>query len=397
MVPARPKEYGKGPGIENKAERTKRRYKKHWHTQTRLDRFCSATSAEPPLKRQRVSGPTQSPTAPTEIIIIDDSSCSGSDQCEILDADAFIDEPEPLSQSDSPPLSATQHLPPPSPELDLNSTNADELPALEAEEWELEAEVVQLLPNVRPEIRNWKELREQIKDDLRQKSKTLPLSKINQLMILRNFATLQLKGYGKLKASQEIARQWHEGEGVHFARQICALARHYQLYEQLPDERRGGVRAKTRSLLMDATVKTAARSWLMNQKVGSVTPRGFCTALNNDILPSVNITLSRDLCEKTARRWLLRLGFRRSILRKGIYKDGHDREDVKEYRDKVFLPKMKEFERLMTQYHLENGKLIAQPPDLAPGEREIVALFHDECCFHANDFKSSAWYVSTNY
>jgi len=38
------------------------------------------------------------------------------------------------------------------------------------------------------DIRGWEELRTQIKDDL--KKKLLPLSQINQLMILRNFATL---------------------------------------------------------------------------------------------------------------------------------------------------------------------------------------------------------------
>ena len=46
---------------------------------------------------------------------------------------------------------------------------------------------------------------------------TLPITQINQLLILQNFATLQLKGYGKIEASLEIAQQWHEGEGKHYA------------------------------------------------------------------------------------------------------------------------------------------------------------------------------------
>ena len=59
-------------------------------------------------------------------------------------------------------------------------------------------------------------------------------------MILRNFANLCLKGYGRIEASFEIAQQWHEKDSsnIHFARHIRALARHYQIFEQLPKERR---------------------------------------------------------------------------------------------------------------------------------------------------------------
>ena len=98
---------------------------------------------------------------------------------------------------------------------------------------------------------------------------TLPISQVNQLLILHNFATLRLKGYGKMEASLEIARQWHEGEGMHYARKVRALARHYQVFEQLPIEKRGGEKMSC-STLLDERVKTAARSWLTSQPVGQV-------------------------------------------------------------------------------------------------------------------------------
>ncbi|KAG2358308.1 hypothetical protein BDR07DRAFT_1379524 [Suillus spraguei] len=68
-------------------------------------------------------------------------------------------------------------------------------------------------------VRGWSELREQIKEDLQQKGgKThLSLSQINQLLLIQNFATLRLKGMGRITASLKIAHQWHEDEGVHFA------------------------------------------------------------------------------------------------------------------------------------------------------------------------------------
>jgi hypothetical protein len=42
---------------------------------------------------------------------------------------------------------------------------------------------------------------------------------------------------------------------------------------------------------------------------------------------------------RTARNWLTRLGFDYGLqFHKGFYEDGHDREDVEEFRQKTFLP-----------------------------------------------------------
>lgn len=70
------------------------------------------------------------------------------------------------------------------------------------------------------EIWPWNKLWEQIKQDLKKNSNCLPLLKINQLLVIRNFAMLWLKGYGRIQASEEIAQQWHEGEGKHYVRQV---------------------------------------------------------------------------------------------------------------------------------------------------------------------------------
>ena len=53
--------------------------------------------------------------------------------------------------------------------------------------------------------------------------RSLPVSQVNQLLIIRNFATLHLKGYNQIDASLDIACQWHEGEGVHFAQKVEQL------------------------------------------------------------------------------------------------------------------------------------------------------------------------------
>ena len=57
-------------------------------------------------------------------------------------------------------------------------------------------------PKAKHDIHDWHELREQIKSDLAMAHKQHePLSYINQFLILRNFATLQIKGIGRIVAS----------------------------------------------------------------------------------------------------------------------------------------------------------------------------------------------------
>ena len=149
------------------------------------------------------------------------------------------------------------------------------------------------------DVHGWEVLQEQIKKDMKKTGNTLPITQINQLLILQNFATLQLKGYGKIKASFEIAQQWHEGEGKHYAHKAQALAWHYQVFEQLPSEKRGGEKMAC-SLLLDECIKTAAQSWLTSQQVSQVTPHHFQHALNKEILPALSVSLKQLLCEQTA-------------------------------------------------------------------------------------------------
>jgi hypothetical protein len=90
---------------------------------------------------------------------------------------------------------------------------------------------------------------------------------------------------------------------------------------------------------------------------------------------------------------MIKLGWARSIVWKGVYMDGHEREDVVKYQNKVFLQQMLEFEKRMAKYIPDpSGKgLIREEPSLAPGERELIAEMQDETCCQANEHSSSAW------
>ena len=86
------------------------------------------------------------------------------------------------------------------------------------------------------------------------------------------------------------------------------------------------------------------------------TPRGVCDAVSKHLesqntavdIMRVDAVLQRPMfesgrrgiSERTANRWFVKMGWIWGRNKKG-YCDGHEREDVVEYREKVFCPRMK--------------------------------------------------------
>lgn len=102
-------------------------------------------------------------------------------------------------------------------------------------------------------------------------------------------------------------------------------------------------------------------------------------------------TYSRtSITERQIRRWLHKLGYSWKDIRKGVYIDGHEREDVVQYR-KEFVSKMSKI--------YNSGRLIKLDPDtgevvmpkLKDGVKPIMLFTHDESTFNANDGIRSAW------
>src|SRR5258708_32430440 len=129
-----------------------------------------------------------------------------------------------------------------------------------------------------------------------------------------------------MEASAILAKVHHEGAGAWFAHQIRSLARFYQKFEQLPPKLHGGLR-KGRSHLDDIDVQQAARKWLNQQKLGTVMPETFWSALNQEVLPYLNIHLKKPQCNRTPHRWLVKLGYPSIKLPKGLYVECDDCAD----------------------------------------------------------------------
>lgn len=97
---------------------------------------------------------------------------------------------------------------------------------------------------------------------------------------------------------------------------------------------------------------------------------------------------------RTARKWLNRLGYKWKEVQKGVFYDGHEREDIVEYRKK-FLEEMKKLLPYFVEFG-EDGSILPKeyPDDCAIGEpnrRPIIMITHDESTFLANDGRQRVW------
>lgn len=64
--------------------------------------------------------------------------------------------------------------------------------------------------------------------------------------------------------------------------------------------------------------------------------------MNDTILPPLPHN-QKKISESTAKRWMLKSGFRLRAYKKGVYMDGHERKDVKAYR-KVYLDALQAYD-----------------------------------------------------
>ena len=108
--------------------------------------------------------------------------------------------------------------------------------------------------------------------------------------------------------------------------------------------------------------------------------------------PSILERLGRQkkMSRRTAQRWLKILGFRWRMEEKGMYTDGHEREDVVQYRQQKFLPRYHELNQRARQYDGDGNEV---PQEWLPlsNEKEVIFHHHDESTFYGNDRRKLRW------
>ena len=133
-----------------------------------------------------------------------------------------------------------------------------------------------------------------------------------------------------------------------------------------------------RSLINDEEFRLKAREYVRSR----AHRRGEPNLTANMFLGWIQEIYHVDVCAETARLWLHNLGFSQTHHHKGMYFDGHERDDIVQYRHK-FVQKLDDLDR-----RCEYGN---HPPQLLENEKPIVIVHHDESTFYANADQSSYW------
>lgn len=111
--------------------------------------------------------------------------------------------------------------------------------------------------------------------------------------------------------------------------------------------------------------------------------------LENDHLHG-SLQSCRSVVARTVRRWLRRLGFDGRDIKKEVYTDGHERNDVRAYREQFLLlleaywPRVVEFNDdggMIDKDYQEGVEVDALDPFMRP----LILITHDESIFQSNN------------
>ena len=138
-----------------------------------------------------------------------------------------------------------------------------------------------------------------------------------------------------------------------------------------------GKNLKWISLISDESLRSDLRKFVAEN--GYVKGRPNLTL--QDVVTWLKDTRDVEVCKSTVSVWLHEMGFSYRQFSKGVYFDGHEREDVVADR-RVYLHTLQSFERRLWTYN---------SPAPNPAIRPLIEVFHDESTFYANADQSFHW------
>lgn len=208
-----------------------------------------------------------------------------------------------------------------------------------------------------------------------------------RLLCISSYLDMLLDDTGKMEASATIASIILKKDGPYAARCIRNWAKEFVATGSLAPLRQGQ-HVKHRSILADEDIalktQAFARSLPRNQRF----LHKIKHHLEQEILPEETGLFLR-VNEKTLDNYMHKWGFSFDKNKQDVYIDGHERDDVQNYRAE-FTKRMMNYRKRMDTFEgisLEN--VIA--PTLRPGLRKLVHVTHDESTFSANDDGSMSW------
>jgi hypothetical protein len=102
------------------------------------------------------------------------------------------------------------------------------------------------------------------------------------------------------------------------------------------------------------------------------------------------VGVKKSISVRTARRWMLRMGYRWKKEPHGQYADGHERSDVVHYCQNIFLPAWTRYQSCLRKWK-KDDLTIEEPSEAGTSVRRTVMWFHDESTFYANDRRKTRW------
>eukprot|EP00734_Pompholyxophrys_sp_LG126_P000175 Pompholyxophrys_sp_v1_NODE_29_length_3693_cov_2.397746.p1 type:complete len:377 gc:universal NODE_29_length_3693_cov_2.397746:3207-2077(-) len=146
-----------------------------------------------------------------------------------------------------------------------------------------------------------------------------------------------------------------------------------------------GRNVKVPWLLEDEDLQKKARQFIRANanKTGepNMTSVDFAHYLNTDLLKDVVIMRKKELSNMTALTYIKRLGFTVQVIGKNTFIDGHGREDVVQYRQQEFLPKILDLQK-RARLWTPDGQFIDCVSDDSKEFTSLRDLLPGGGCFH---------------
>ena len=221
------------------------------------------------------------------------------------------------------------------------------------------------------------------------KNKKLPASEYFQYLAIYKYFVNLNKDLGKMEASNNAAKEVYnkDNKGSYKGTCIRKWAMYWLKNGALPKTMQG-CHQKTKSLIDDEDVINGSLEFI-RQNGGKTMPLEYKNFVNSKLLAEMEILGNKkSISDNTSHVWLRKLGLVPQSKKKGIYYDGHEREDVVAYR-KIFLERMKEFEQYMPKF--VGDEMIQINPELPNGQKLYIFIAHDESLFYSNDDRPTMW------
>lgn len=174
------------------------------------------------------------------------------------------------------------------------------------------------------------------------------------------------------------------GHGIKYARKLRTWILTFVREAKLPFSRYGRMNT---SLLEDEDFSQAIQLHLQSiAKDGYIRAQDVVDFVNRDEMKKF-MGSKKGITVQTARRWMKSLKWRFGKKKRGMYIDGHEREDVVAYRREM-LERFAGYQKDMVQYGRDGDPVFGPKESDSP---RLILVTHDESTFYANDRRKTKW------